>query len=107
MTKVPSSRKEKGASSSSSTRIGYTINQFLVITTAFLTIKSFADAAYHLHVKETGPPIPDEQMIVPPIIVRSHHTDKVAAYPVFTIPQRNTPGLLSTKVLKMKDGTVG
>jgi hypothetical protein len=107
MTKVPSSRKEKGASSSSSTEIGYVINQFLLIITAFLTIKSFAEAAYHFYMKETGLPIPDEQMIVPPIIVRSHDTDKVAAYLMFAIPQRNTPGLLNTKVFKMKDSPVG
>ena len=109
MTKVPSSRKEKGASSSSSTRIGYAINQFLLIKTAFLTIKSFAEAAYHLHVKETGLPIPDEQMIVAglPIIVRSHDTDTVAVYLVFAIPQRNALGLLHTKVFKMKDSPVG
>jgi hypothetical protein len=56
--------------------------------------------------KETGIPVPDEQMIVPPIIVRSHDTDKVAAYLVFAIPQRNIPGLLNTKVLKMKDTPV-
>jgi hypothetical protein len=109
MTKVPSSRKEKGPSSSPSTRIGYAINQFLPIITAFLKIKSFAEAAYHFHMKETGLPVPDEQMIIagPPIIVRSHDTDTVAVYLVFAIPQKNTPGLLNTKVLKMKDSLVG
>jgi hypothetical protein len=37
--------------------------------------------SYHVHLKDAGPPAPDEQMIIPLLALTSFDADKVALYP--------------------------
>ena len=90
MTKWRSSRKEK-TTSWLFTRIGCAIQIKVHWSSVFVKKK------YHFHMNDAGLPVPDKQPVVQYVVTLRYHTEEIATYFMFAIPQRRAPRRLQIK----------